>query len=88
MATSTTSASSVLASPPAAGSIADLGARAGRLDLGDLVAEMELEALLLQHALELLGDLAVHAGQDAVEKLDDRHLRAEPRARPSRAPAR
>ena len=46
--------------------------------LRDLVAEMELEALLLQHALELLGDLAVHAGQDAVEELDHRHLGAEP----------
>ena len=54
----------------------DPGARC--LDLRHLVGEVEGEALLLQHPLELLGDLAVHAGQDAVEELDHRHLGAEP----------
>ena len=39
---------------------------------------MELEALLLEQALRLLADFAVHAGQDAVEELDHRHLGAEP----------
>ena len=48
------------------------------LDRGDLVRQMELEALLLQQALRLLADFAVHAGQDAVEELDHRHLGAEP----------
>ena len=43
-----------------------------------LVAELELQALLGQHALERLGDLAVHAGHDAVEELDHRHLGAQP----------
>ncbi len=39
---------------------------------------MELEALPLQHALELLADLAVHAGKDAVEEFDHRHLGPQP----------
>jgi hypothetical protein len=47
-----------------------------RLDLG---RELELHALLLQHALHLPGGLAVEAGDDAVEELDDGHLRAQPR---------
>ena len=42
------------------------------------MAEVELETLLLQQALELLGDFAVHARQDAVEEFDDRHFGAEP----------
>ena len=33
---------------------------------------------LVSDALELLGDLAVHARRDAVEELDHRHLGAEP----------
>ena len=37
----------------------------------------------VEDALELLGDVDVHAGQDAVEELDDGHLRAE--AAPDRA---
>ena len=45
--------------------------------------QFERHALLLQDALELLADLGVHAGQDAVEKFDHRHLRAE--AAPHRA---
>ena len=44
---------------------------------------MKDEALLFQRALEQLGDLAVDAGQDAVEKLDHRHLGSE--APPDRA---
>src|SRR5690606_13571616 len=35
--------------------------------------------LLGQHALELAGDLAVHAAQDAVEELDNGDFGAEPR---------
>ena len=48
------------------------------LHLGDLVREAEFDSLFLEHALELPGDLAVHAGQDAVEEFDHRDLRAEP----------
>ena len=33
---------------------------------------------LVERALELLGGLARPAGHDAVEELDDHHLRAEP----------
>ena len=51
-------------------------------------AEAELEALLLEDLLRLVGDLGVHAGQDAVEVLEHRDLRAEPRARPSPARGR
>ena len=40
--------------------------------------QLEGEALFLQHALEVLGHIAVHARQDAVEIFDHRHLRAEP----------
>ena len=52
-------------------------ALAGVLHLRDLGAELELEALLAEDALEVLGDLPVHAGQDAVEILDHGHLGAE-----------
>ena len=45
--------------------------------------ELELEALLFENALELLGDLAIHARQDAVEIFDHRDLGAE--AAPDRA---
>ena len=64
---------------PPTGSIVTRRRRRLRLvDARDLVPSLKLDALLGQHALELLGDLAVHAGQDAVEELDDRHLGAEP----------
>ena len=39
---------------------------------------MELEALLLEQTLELLGDLAVHARQDAIEEFDDDDFGAQP----------
>ena len=58
------------------------------LDLRHLVAEMEREALLFQQPLELLGDLAVHAGKDAVEELHHGDLGAERGARPSRVRGR
>src|SRR3546814_9946183 len=35
-------------------------------------------ALLVEDALEMLGELAVHAGDDAIEKLDHRHLGPQP----------
>src|SRR5829696_396201 len=47
------------------------------LHLGDLRRELEGETLPGEHALELLADLEVHPGQDAVEVLDHGHLRAE-----------
>ena len=47
------------------------------------MAQVKCEALLLQHALHLSGDLAIHAGQDAIEELNDRHL--GPEAPPNRA---
>jgi hypothetical protein len=73
MATRTTSASSVSALPPAAGSRVSV-----RLFCAcHLGAEAEGHTLLSQDALELLGDLAVHAGHDAIEELDDRDLGAE-----------
>ena len=43
-----------------------------------LRAQLELQPLLGERALELLGDLVVDARRDAVEELDHRHLRAEP----------
>src|SRR5690606_11004578 len=49
----------------------------------DLSAELELEALLGRHALELLRDLSVHAAEDSVEIPDHRSPGAE--ARPDRA---
>ena len=52
-------------------------AGAGRLGLGDLGAELELQPLLGERALEELGDLVVHAWRDAVEELDHRHVGAE-----------
>src|SRR4051812_16802075 len=59
--------------------------RAGRTGLNtrDLAGELEDKTLLLQHALELLGDITIHARQDAVEELDDGNVRAE--APPDRA---
>jgi hypothetical protein len=55
-----------------------LRAAAGRIHLRDLGGEPESEALLAENALELLGDVVVQAGQDAVEELDHGHLGAEP----------
>src|SRR6185437_5073971 len=42
-----------------------------------LGAKPEGEALLRQHALQVLRQLAIHAGDDAVEELDDRDRAAE-----------
>ena len=55
-----------------------LEGRAGCIDAGDLGRQSELDALPLQNALRLPRHLVVHAGQDAVEEFDHRHLRAEP----------
>ena len=49
----------------------------GDLGLGDLVAQHELEALLLEELLVLLRDLAVHGRHDAIQELDDGHLRTQ-----------
>ena len=51
---------------------------AGGVDAGDLRCELEGDALLLQHPVELPRHLAVDAGQDVIEKFDDHHLGAEP----------
>ena len=56
----------------------DLERLAGGIDRGDLARQAEGDALLGEEALGLLRHLAVHAGQDAVEELDDGHLAAEP----------
>ena len=48
------------------------------LGLGDLGRKPELEALLLEDLVGFLAHVAVEAGQDLVEELDDRDLRAEP----------
>ena len=47
------------------------------IDAGDLGAELECKALLFEDALELFCHFAVHARQDAVEKLDHGDFRAE-----------
>ena len=62
-----------------AGRRLDLGRQrlARSIDAGDLGAELERKALLLEDALELLGDLAVHAGQDAIEEFHHGDLGAE-----------
>src|SRR6185437_2631627 len=57
----------------------DLGRKhLARINRRDLGAELELESLLLEYALELPRDLAIHAGQDAIEKFDHGDLGAEP----------
>src|ERR1700735_4899010 len=48
------------------------------VDARDLGAELERKTLLLEDALELLGNLAVHSGQDTIEEFDHGDLRAEP----------
>src|SRR5690606_28080311 len=50
-----------------------------RLGAGHLGRELEAHALAAEDALELLADLAVHRRDEAVEELDDRDLRAQPR---------
>src|SRR3546814_7978408 len=50
----------------------------GAFGLGDLGAGLDVETLLLEDLGRFLADLAVHARQDLVEELDDRHLGAEP----------
>ncbi len=50
----------------------------GLLGAGDLARQLEGQSLFLEGAQHLLGDLAVHAGEDLVEELDHRHLGAEP----------
>ena len=47
------------------------------------MAEVKNEALFFQRPLHQFGDLAVDAGQNAVEKLDHRHLGSQ--APPDRA---
>ncbi|EGE56106.1 hypothetical protein RHECNPAF_750070 [Rhizobium etli CNPAF512] len=61
----------------------DLGALVALFDAGDLGAEMEIDALLGEHALKLFRDFAVHAAEDGIEIFDDGDLGAEPR--PDRA---
>ena len=51
---------------------------AGGIDRGDFRRQLERQPLLLQHAMELLGDFAVDARQDVIEEFDDRHFGAEP----------
>ena len=55
----------------------------GRVDAGDLRRQFESDALALLDALKLARDLAVEAGQNVIEKLDDGDLGAE--AAPHRA---
>ena len=45
---------------------------------GNPSAETQLDALARQDALERLGDLGIHRGQDAVEEFHHRHLCTEP----------
>mmetsp|Transcript_3347 Transcript_3347/g.13365 ORF Transcript_3347/g.13365 Transcript_3347/m.13365 type:complete len:593 (-) Transcript_3347:180-1958(-) len=54
-----------------------LDAAGGHLRVGDLRAELEVDALLLQDLLKLLGYLRVHARRAVVEELDHGHVRAE-----------
>ena len=77
--TRTTSASIVEASPPAAGSTVRTTLPPFFFSaLVTLVEVPDVEALLLEDLRAFLADLAVHAGQDLVEKLDDDDLGAEP----------
>lgn len=54
-----------------------------RFDAGDLRTKLERKSLLFEDALELLRDLAVHAGQDAIEEFDDHDF--GPESAPHRA---
>ena len=79
MATSTTSASTIVPSPPpAAGSIVTLWLAPFLAMPVTLLGELEAHALLHQDALQGARHLGVGAGQDAVEELDHHHLGAEP----------
>ena len=78
MLTSTISACRVSAAPPFAGSTVRVTPDAGRLRLGDLRAQLELQSLPGERTLELPGDLVIDPGRDAIEELDHRHLRAQP----------
>ena len=78
IATSTTSASSVCASPPSLGSTRTLAPVLVLPTPSTLKPRRESYALLFQHTLELLGHLLVHARQDAIEEFDDFHFGAEP----------
>ena len=52
--------------------------RLARLHARHLVAEHEGKALFREDAAHPLGNIAVHVRKNAVQKLDHRHLRAEP----------
>ena len=78
MATSTTSASSVSAAPPAAGSTETFSALPFFSTAATLLDRRKVKPWRVSRRWVVLGDLAVHAGQDAVEELDHRHLGAEP----------
>ena len=77
-ATSTMSASIVSAAPPAAGSTATLSASPDVSTEATLLDRRKAMPCFVEQALGLPGDLAVHAGQDAVEELDHGDLAAEP----------
>ena len=64
--------------PPAAGSTFALSCLPAASTAVTFDDSLKVDALLFEDALELPADLAVHAGQDAVEELDHDHLRAEP----------
>ena len=68
----------VSAAPPAAGSTVTIAPLPDVSTLVTLEASLKAKPCLRQDALELLGDFAVHAGQDAVEIFDHDHLGAEP----------
>ena len=55
----------------------DFAAAAGRVHAGDFGAGLDLDARLLEGALELLGDLLVLHGNNAVDVLHHSHLRAD-----------
>src|SRR5262249_8918448 len=54
----------------------ELAARA--VDRSDLGRQAERHALLFENALKLPRDFSIHAGQNAIQKLDHVHLRTEP----------
>jgi hypothetical protein len=69
---------SVSALPPLTGSNSTLAPLPDFLHARHLRRQLDGDALAGDEPLELLGHLAVEAGQDAVEILDDRHVGAEP----------
>ena len=79
MATSTTSASTTMLSPPpAAGSMAILWLAAFLATPVTLLESLKLMPCFIEDALQGACHLGVGAGQDAIEELDDQHLAAEP----------